>query len=69
MPGTEAVAKRLLRPDLALARKQWISEVPNPEERAERERSDFLSYIDGDGRYAMALRALGPNLPSSEADK
>lgn len=30
----------------------WISEVETEEERTERETSDFLKYVDSQGRYA-----------------
>ncbi len=51
MPGPDKTA-RLVRRDLALARKLWIEEMKTPAERAERERSDFLTYRDHSGRVA-----------------
>ena len=47
---TQAVL--LIRHDLAAARAAWLAEVATPEERAKRERSDFLAYRDAAGRVA-----------------
>ncbi len=54
MPGPDKTA-RLVRRDLALARKLWIEEMKTPAERAERERSDFLFYRDHSGRVKAKL--------------
>jgi integrase len=43
---------KMMRTDLERARAVWVSEATTPEERAERERSDFLSYRDEAGPYA-----------------
>jgi len=45
----EATA-RMLRDDLEEARRRWLQDAKTDAERAERERSDFLKHIDGDGR-------------------
>ena len=42
----------MIRKDLALARVQWLDAAPTPEDRAERERSDFLLYKDTAGHVA-----------------
>lgn len=42
----------VLREDLAAARALWLGESRTAAEREEREASDFLGYIDRDGRYA-----------------
>ncbi len=41
---------RMLRTDLAAARKAWIAEGETSEIRAKRAESDFLADVDGDGR-------------------
>jgi len=43
---------RMLKKDLAAARRQWLRKSSTDAERAERQRSDFLQYQDADGRYA-----------------
>ena len=45
-------AARMLRADLQAARTAWREEAEAPDERAERNRSDFLAYVDHAGRYA-----------------
>lgn len=50
LPGGKAAL--LLRADLAAARAAWVAEARNPTERAKREGSDFLRYVDSAGRYA-----------------
>ncbi len=42
----------ILRGDLAEARAAWIAEAADDNERAERERSDFLAYQNAAGGYA-----------------
>jgi integrase len=42
----------LVRMDLAEARPTWLSEAPDDSDRTRRERSDFLVYIDTEGRFA-----------------
>src|SRR4030095_11812936 len=46
------VVLRILRPDLSLARDQWLSSATSPEERARRDESDFLRYKDRNGLFA-----------------
>ena len=43
---------RMLKTDLAAARKQWIDDADTDTEKEERERSDFLRYEDSAGRFA-----------------
>jgi integrase/recombinase XerC len=45
-------AAQLLEADLATARATWIAQASTPAEREEREKSDFLRYVDGQGRFA-----------------
>ena len=49
----------MIRKDLEAARAMWLEEAPDGRTRQERETSDFLRYVDDDGRYAdfHALRA------------
>ena len=42
---------RMLRADLSAARAAWLDEASTPQERQRREESDFLAYIDAEGRY------------------
>jgi len=49
LPGNTA---RMLRSDLAAARKGWIKEATTPEETATREKSDFLKYENAAGEVA-----------------
>lgn len=51
VPDRTAVA-RMFRADLEAAREKWLSEAPTPEERAKREQSNFLRYVDDAGHYA-----------------
>jgi integrase len=53
-PGTwsnEASAK-MIRLDLADARKAWINAAAEPRERQERDQSDFLAYCNAAGEFA-----------------
>jgi len=43
---------RMLKKDLAAARKQWIDDANTDSEQEQRERSDFLRYEDSAGRFA-----------------
>jgi len=52
MPESYDVARRLLRPDLADARRAWLNDAAMPQERTKREESSFLCYVDSMGRYA-----------------
>jgi integrase len=52
-PGTwshDASAK-MVRRDLADARKAWLCDASEPRQRAEREQSDFMAYRGADGRF------------------
>ena len=48
----ERKTAKMMRVDLAAARNVWLDESENDLERAEREKSDFLSYIDHQKRFA-----------------
>lgn len=50
--GVERRTSRMMRKDLAAARKAWIEGAETAKERAERERSDFLKYQDSEGKFA-----------------
>ncbi len=41
-----------IRSDLRRAKARWIRETPDRKERRERRDSDFLNYVDSEGRYA-----------------
>ena len=59
------------RADLAVARGTWLGEATTPKQSAERERSDFLQYVDSAGRYAdvHALRTtFATNLIAAGVD-
>jgi integrase len=53
-PGTSwpVHASIMIRRDLAEARETWLSEAVDARQRTEWERSDFLAYVDAEGRYA-----------------
>jgi len=42
----------MMQKGIEVARKAWLNESKNNEERAQREASDFLLYQDHDGRFA-----------------
>jgi hypothetical protein len=42
----------MIQADLQSARKQWLTEVSDEEERGRRKQSDFLAYRDSQDRYA-----------------
>jgi len=50
--GTKRRTSKMMRRDLALARKKWIEEANDGRERRRREESDFLAYCDSLGRFA-----------------
>ena len=53
VPGApERRTSKMMKADLAAARKRWIAEAKVPDERMRREESDFLSYQDENGLYA-----------------
>ncbi|MFM8250608.1 MAG: tyrosine-type recombinase/integrase [Planctomycetota bacterium] len=50
--GADRKTSKMMRVDLAAARTAWLDEAPNDVERARREATDFLLYVDACGRYA-----------------
>jgi len=50
--GVERKTSKMMRLDLEAARNQWIDEVKTAEEKADRERTDFLKYEDSRGKFA-----------------
>jgi integrase len=50
--GVDRRTAKMMRVDLKAARKKWIAEAKKPEEKAEREQSDFLKYQDSRGLFA-----------------
>jgi Ni,Fe-hydrogenase III small subunit len=53
IPGApERRTSKMMKADLAAARKKWIKESPNDQVRKQREESDFLCYHHENGLYA-----------------
>jgi len=50
--GINRKTAKMMREDLAVARRVWIAEVDDAEEQERRENSDFLRYQDSNGRFA-----------------
>ncbi|NLF73671.1 MAG: site-specific integrase [Candidatus Anammoximicrobium sp.] len=50
--GIDRKTSKMMRRDLAAARKAWLEEAQTEEERSRRKQSDFLRYKDSQGRYA-----------------
>jgi len=50
--GTERKTALMMRVDLEAARKVWLDEAADADDRAEREKSDVLAYKDHRGRFA-----------------
>jgi len=50
--GKERKTHKMMQRDLKAARKEWLEEAKEPEEKKVREKSDFLKYQDGDGLFA-----------------
>lgn len=50
--GTDRKTYKMMQVDLAAARAAWIENASGPQERRDREASDFLAYADHDGKYA-----------------
>ncbi len=50
--GIDRKTDKMMRLDLAAARAQWLAEARTKQEKAAREKSDFLSYCNHDGLYA-----------------
>lgn len=44
-------AAKMIRTDLESARASWIAEAVNDRQRDQRNETDYLAYIDADGRY------------------
>ncbi|MEA1950977.1 MAG: hypothetical protein U9N87_06300 [Planctomycetota bacterium] len=55
--GVSRRTAKMMRDDLAAARRAWIKEVDDAKEQECRENSDFLKYQDSGGRFAF-LRSL-----------
>jgi len=51
LPSSDKTS-RMIQGDLAAARAAWLAEAATVEEKAEREQSSFLAYVDDSGRYA-----------------
>ena len=51
MPASDKTS-RMLQADLATAREAWLKAAATPDEREERKKTSFLSYQDGQGRFA-----------------
>jgi integrase len=50
--GVDRRTAKMMRVDLKAARKKWIEEAKKPEEKVEREQSEFLKYQDSRGLFA-----------------
>lgn len=50
--GVDRRTSKMMRADLKAARKKWIEAAETPEEKAEREQSDFLKYQNDLGLFA-----------------
>jgi integrase/recombinase XerD len=50
--GVERKTCKMVERDLMAARDKWIEEVKEPEERRDREKTDFLCYCNHDGLFA-----------------
>ena len=50
--GTSRKTSKMMRRNLAGARKKWLEEAATAEEQKRREQSDFLAYQDHNGRFA-----------------
>ncbi len=48
--GTDRRTAKMMAEDLAAARRKWLAESNG--DRLRREKSDFLKYVDSQGRYA-----------------
>ncbi len=51
-PGIDRKTGKMMRLDLEAARRKWLAESKDENERKERSGSDFLKYQDQHGRYA-----------------
>jgi hypothetical protein len=50
--GIERKTAKMMKRDLAEARRIWLDEAASGQERRNREDADFLSYCNHEGRYA-----------------
>ena len=50
--GVDRKTSKMMKFDLDEARRFWIDESGSSKERATREASDYLRYVDGDGKFA-----------------
>ena len=50
--GTERKTSKMMQIDLEAARKAWVKDAKTDAERTQREASDFLLYVDRNGRFA-----------------
>jgi hypothetical protein len=50
--GVDRRTAKMMRADLKAARKKWIEAAGTPEEKAQREQSDFLKYKNDSGLFA-----------------
>ena len=50
--GLDRRTSEMMQRDLATARKAWLAETEDNEERERREESDFLTYQDKEGKFA-----------------
>ncbi len=48
--GTDRRTAKMMAEDLAAARRKWLAESNG--DRSQREKSDFLKYVDSQNRYA-----------------
>ena len=50
--GIDRKTAKMMREDLAAARRAWIAETDDAKEIRRRKKSDFLKYRDSNGRFA-----------------
>jgi len=50
--GVDRKTAKMMREDLAAARRAWLADTEDPTEIERREKTDFLKYQDSDGRFA-----------------
>src|SRR6185369_1166494 len=49
--GSNDASSKMIRRDLADARKLWLNSIEDEARRSDAEKSDFLAYQDADGRF------------------
>ena len=47
-----AASAKMIRGDLKEARKTWLKSFPDARQRTEADQTDYLAYVDVEGRYA-----------------